>query len=61
MQTQITNKMHTYHGPEVIKHFSFSTELSMKFILLINIKIHIILTFFLLNRAEHEINLANKY
>ena len=26
-------------GPEVIKHFSCSTQLSMKFILLINLKI----------------------
>ena len=26
-------------GPEVIKHFSFSTQLSIKFILLINVKI----------------------
>ena len=26
------------HGPEVIKLFSFSTQLSMKFILLINVK-----------------------
>ena len=25
-------------GPEVIKHFSYSTQLSMKFFLLINIK-----------------------
>ena len=40
---------------------SFSTELSMKFVLLINIKIpiHVILKYFLLNRAEHEIYLAN--
>ena len=30
----------------------------MKFVLLINIKIPIILTFFLLNRAEREIYLA---
>ena len=27
-----------YSGPDVIKHFSSSTQLSMKFILLINVK-----------------------
>ena len=27
-----------FTGPEVIKHFSFSTQLIMKFILLINVK-----------------------
>ena len=32
-------------GPEVIKHFSCSTQLSMKFVLLINAKIVGILTF----------------
>ena len=29
-------------GPEVIKHFSYSTQLSMKFFLLINVKMPII-------------------
>ena len=48
-------------GPEVIKLFSFSIQLSMEFVLLINIKIPIILTFFLLNTAEYEIYLADKY
>ena len=32
-------------GPEVIKHFSCSTQLSMKFFLHINVKIPTILTF----------------
>ena len=51
----------TAPGLEVIKLFSFSTQLSMKFILLISIKIPVILTFSLLNRAEHEIYLADKH
>ena len=44
-----------------MKLFLFSTQLGMKFIVLINIKLLIILIFFLLNRAEHEIYLATKY
>ena len=42
-------------GPEVIKLFSCSTQLSMKFILLINLKILTIFfkLFFMLNSAEH--------
>ena len=48
-------------GPEVIKLFSCSTQLSMKFVLLINIKLLTIVDSFLLNIAEHEIFSANKY
>ena len=36
------------HGPEVIKPFSCSTQLSIK-------------TFFMLNSAEHKIFSTNKY
>ena len=42
--------------PEVIKHFPCSTQLSMKFILLINLKLPTISNSFL-----HEILSANKY
>ena len=48
-------------GPKVIKRFSCSTQLSMKFLLLINLKLLIIPNVFLLNIAEHEIFSANKY
>ena len=48
-------------GPEVIKPFSCSTQLSMKFVLLINLNLLIIANSFLLNIAEHENFSANKY
>ena len=48
-------------GPEVIKHFSCSTQLSMKFVLLIILKLLIVANSFLLNIAEHENSSANKY
>ena len=47
-------------GPEVIKHFSCSTQLSMKFSLLINLKLQTIANSFLLNIAEHANFAANK-
>ena len=47
--------------PEVIKLFSCSTQLSMNFVLLINLKLLIIANSFLLNTAEHENFSANKY
>ena len=47
--------------PEVIKLFSCSTQLSMKFVRLINLKLLIIVNYFLLNIAEHENFSANKY
>ena len=47
--------------PEVIKHFSCSTQLSMKFFLVINLKLLTIANSFWLNVAEHEIFSANKY
>ena len=37
-QDRRNNKKVGTPGPEVIKHFSFLTQLSMKFILLINVK-----------------------
>ena len=48
-------------GPKVIKLFSCSTQLSMKFSLLINLKLLTIANSFLLNIAEHENFSANKY
>ena len=48
-------------GPEVIKLFSCSTQLSMKFVLLINLKLLTIANSFLLNIAEHETFSANEY
>ena len=48
-------------GPEVIKLFSCSTQLSMKLALLINLKLLIIGNSLLLNIAEHENFPANKY
>ena len=47
--------------PEVIKHFSCSTQLSMKFVLLINLKLLTTANSFLLNTTEHENSSANKY
>ena len=48
-------------GPEVIKLFSCSTHLSMKFVLHINLKLLILANSFLLNIAGHEIFSANRY
>ena len=48
-------------GPKVIKLFSCSTQMSMKFVLLINLKLLTILNSFLLNIAEHENFSANIY
>ena len=48
-------------GPEVIKLFSCSTQLSIKFVLLINLKLLTNSNFFLLNMTEHENFSANKY
>ena len=47
--------------PEVMNHFSCSTQPSMKFILLLNLKLLTIAYSFLLNIAEHENSSANKY
>ena len=48
-------------GPEVIKLFSCSAQLSMKFVLLLNLKLLTIADSFLLNLAKHEHFSANKY
>ena len=48
-------------GPKVIKLFSCSTQLSMKFVQLINLKLLIIANCFLLNIAKYENFSANKY
>ena len=50
-----------WSGPEVIKHFSCSTQLSIIFVLLINLKLLTTANYFLLNIAEHENFSANKY
>ena len=49
-----------WSGPEVINVFSCLTQLSMKFVLLINLRLLTIANF-LLNMAEHEHFSANKY
>ena len=48
-------------GLEVIKLFSCSTQLSMKFVLLINLKLVTTANAFFLNIAEHENFSGNKY
>ena len=48
-------------GPHIIKLFSHSTQLHMKFVLLIYLKVLTIANSFLLNIAEHENFSANKY
>ena len=48
-------------GPPVIKLFSCSTQMSMKFALQIKFKLLTFASFFLLNIAEHENISANKY
>ena len=48
-------------GPEVIELFSCSTQLSIKFALLINLKLLTISDSFLLNIAEQENFSANEY
>ena len=48
-------------GPKVIKLFSCSTQLSMTFFMLINLKLLTMPSSFLLNIAEHENFSANKY
>ena len=48
-------------GPEVIKLFSCSTQMSMKVFVLINLKLLTMPNSFLLNIAGHENFSANKY
>ena len=48
-------------GLDVIKLISCSTQSSMKFVLIINLKLLTIPNCFLLNIAEHEKFSANKY
>ena len=48
-------------APEVIKHFLCSSQLSMKFVLLVNLNLLTVANSFLLNIAEHENFSANKY
>ena len=50
-----------YPGTEVIKVFSCSTQLSMKFVMLINLKVLTIANLFLLNITRHEKFSANRY
>ena len=44
-------------GPEVLNFFSCSSQLTMKFVLLINLKLLTSANSFLLNIAEYEISL----
>ena len=55
------NRINKFIGPEVIKPFSCSAQLSMKFVLLISLKLLTIANSFLLNIAEHENYSATKY
>ena len=59
------------HGPEVIKHFSYLTQLCMKFVLVLNVKMSTILSrsrrdtqprgdIFMLMSTVHEIYSAHK-
>ena len=50
-----------YSGPEAIKLFPCSTQLSIKIVLAINLKLLTIAIFFLLNIAEYDIFSANQY
>ena len=56
--------MHEWHkkepGPEIIKCFPCSTQLSLKLVLIINLKLQTIANSFLLNIAEHEHFSADK-
>ena len=61
VEAQILWKRGQCPGPEVIKLFSCSTQLSMKFFMLVNLKLLTMPIFFLLNIAEHENFSANKY
>ena len=54
------NKL-TNPGPEVINLFLCSTQLSMKFFLLINLKLLTIANSLLLNKVKHDNFSANKY
>ena len=51
----------TSQAPRLLTFLSCSTQLSMKFVMLINLKELTIANSFLLNIAEHEIFSANKY
>ena len=55
----LKNKNLTHPGPEVIKFLSCSIQLSMKFVLQINLKLLTTVNSFLLNIAEHEKFSAN--
>ena len=62
LATAVGLRSHTvWPCPEVIKRFSCSTQLSMKFVQLKNLKLLTIANSFLLNIVEHEIFSANKY
>ena len=55
------NKISLVTFVPIIKFFSCSTQLSMKFVMLINLKVLTIANSFLLNIAVHEIFSAIKY
>ena len=62
--SSVTNTMYkAYPGPEVMKLFSYSSQLSMNFFLLIILVLKLLTTAneFLLHTAVHENPSANKY
>ena len=66
LQTKSQNRRKTladpvWSGPEVVKLLLCSTQLSMKFVLLINLKLLTIANSVLLNISEHENFSANQY
>ena len=61
LNTVATSRIVSRPYREVIKHFSCSTQLSMEFVLLINLKLLIFENSSLLNIAEYENFSAGKY
>ena len=61
LHVQLAKTRISTSSSKVIKLFSCSTQLSMKFVLLINLKILAFVNSFLLNITEHENFSANKY
>ena len=52
---------HTVQAPRLYNFFSCSTQIGMKFVLLINLDLLTIANYFLLDIAEHEHFSPNKY
>ena len=60
-QLALSDTNTTISGPELMRLFSCSTQLSMKFVLLIKLKVFTIANSFLLNTADNENFSANIY